>query len=150
MKCWFKRVRPLGDSGLIANTFLQDGPDAVWFTWTGSRIQRTLSGRGEFFGGFKVTDEKVALVFEKAKVDRVQEIYRGFMTQCPDATSLAQKFPYRIREKYEIYLSDELTAELFARECIDLNGAIEKIREIAAGAIREWTGNRDEWTVTRR
>jgi ATP-dependent helicase Lhr and Lhr-like helicase len=117
------------ESGILSNNFFQDGPDAVWFTWTGTRIQRTLSGLGEFFGGLKVADEKVALVFEKATVARVQEIYRGFMTQCPDAISLAQKFPYRIREKYEIYLSDDLTAELFARERIDLNGAIGKIRE---------------------
>ena len=77
-----------------------------------------------------MTNEEVALVFEKATVARVQEIYLGFMTCCPDAIALAQEFPYRVREKYEIYLSDELTAELFARECIDLNGAIEKIRQI--------------------
>ena len=53
----------------------------------------------------------------------------GFLTTCPDAMSLARKFPHRVREKYEIYLSDDLTAELFARECIDLSGAIGKIRE---------------------
>ena len=45
------------DSGLLRNPFLQDGPDAIWFTWTGSRIQRTLFGLGQFFGGLKVTDE---------------------------------------------------------------------------------------------
>ena len=91
--------------------------------------QRTLSGLGEFFGGLKVTDEKAALVFEKTSIARVQETYRGFLTNCPDATSLARKYPHRIREKYEIYLSDDLTAELFARERIDLDGAIGKIRE---------------------
>ena len=53
------------DSGLLRAAFLQDGPDAIWFTWTGSRIQRTLSALGEFFGGLKVTDENIALVFEK-------------------------------------------------------------------------------------
>jgi hypothetical protein len=43
---------------------------------------------------------------------------------------LARKIPHRIREKYEIYLSDDLTAELFARERIDLKGAIAKVREL--------------------
>ena len=76
-----------------------------------------------------MTDEKIALVFEKTTVARVQEIYRGFLTTCPDAISLARKFPHRIREKYEIYLSDDLTAELFGRDCIDLSGAIEKVRD---------------------
>jgi ATP-dependent helicase Lhr and Lhr-like helicase len=117
------------DSGLLTTDFLQDGPNAIWFTWTGARIQRTLAGLGQHFGGLKVTDEDVALVFEKTTVARVQEVYRGFLTNCPDAISLAGKFPHRIREKYEIYLSDDLTAELFARERIDLGGAIGKIRE---------------------
>jgi hypothetical protein len=76
-----------------------------------------------------VTDERIALVFEKTKVARVQEIYRGFLTESPDAISLARKFPHRSQEKYEIYLSDDLTAELFARERIDLAGAVGKIRE---------------------
>ena len=75
------------DSGLLTTPFLQDGPDAMWFPWTGSRIQRTLFGLGKFFGGLKVSEEKsypaskrIALVFEKTTVARVQEVYRGFST----------------------------------------------------------------------
>jgi hypothetical protein len=56
-------------------------------------------------------------------------MYRCILTDCPDAISLARKYPHRIREKYEIYLSDDLTAELFARERIDLKGAIVKVRD---------------------
>ena len=44
-----------------------------------------LSALGEFFGGLKVTDERIALVFEKTTVDRVQEIYQRFLSNCPDA-----------------------------------------------------------------
>jgi hypothetical protein len=77
-----------------------------------------------------VTDESIALVFEKTMVTRVQEISRDCLTDCPDAISLARKFPHRIRAKYEIYLSEDLTAELFARERIDLDGAIAKVREL--------------------
>jgi ATP-dependent helicase Lhr and Lhr-like helicase len=125
------------NSGLLTDPFVQDGPDVIWFPWTGSRIQRTLFGLGKFFGGLKVAEEKsysassrIALVFEKTTVDRVTEIYRGFLTNCPEPVALAQGFPHRIREKYESFLSDELTAEIFARERIDLAGAIMKIREI--------------------
>ena len=39
------------------------------------------------------------------------------------AEMLAKKFPLRVREKYEVYLSDELTTRLLARERIDLEGA---------------------------
>jgi hypothetical protein len=76
-----------------------------------------------------VSDEKIASVFEKTSVARVHEICRGFLSNCPDAISLARKLPHRNHEKYETYLSDDLTAELFARERIDLSGAIGKIRE---------------------
>jgi len=123
-------------SGLLIDPFLQDGPDVMWFPWTGSRIQRTLCGLGKFFGGLKVNEEKsystssrIALVFKKVTVDRVQNVYRDFLTNCPDASLLAREFPNRVREKYEDYLSDDLTSELFARERIDVNGAIAKIRD---------------------
>jgi ATP-dependent helicase Lhr and Lhr-like helicase len=115
---------------LLRHPFIQDGPDTIWFTWTGSKIQRTLLGLGTHFGALKVTDESVALVFEKVPVARVQEIFRGFLAECPDAVSLAMQFPSRAGEKYDRYLSDELTAELFARERLDLSGALNKIREI--------------------
>jgi ATP-dependent helicase Lhr and Lhr-like helicase len=119
------------DSGLLRVPFLQDGPDAVCFTWTGSRIQRTLWGLGTYRGGLKVTDEGIALVFEKATFARVQEIYRGVLADCPDAVSLARQFPSRVVEKYERYLSDELTAEVFARERLDLSGAARIICDTA-------------------
>ena len=118
------------ESGVLRDPFLQDGPDTIWFTWTGSKIQRTLSGLGSFAGGLKVIDEGIALVFEKATVAHVQEVYRRFLTTCPDAVSLALQFPYRVVEKYDGYLSDDLTALVFARERLDLDGAIGKIQEV--------------------
>jgi hypothetical protein len=39
------------------------------------------------------------------------------------------QFPHRIVEKYDRYLSDDLTALVFARERLDLDGALDKIRE---------------------
>ena len=113
-------------SCLLQNPFIQDGPDTIWFTWTGTKIQRTLRGLGEYFGGLSVNDEDVALVFEKAPVAHVQEIYRGFLAECPDAVALAMHFPHRLIEKYDRYLSDDLTALLFARERLDLSGALDK------------------------
>jgi ATP-dependent helicase Lhr and Lhr-like helicase len=118
------------DSGVLRNPFLQDGLDTIWFTWTGSRIQRTLWALGKLSGISTIHDEDIALVFEKTPVARVQEIYRGFLSNCPDAVSLARQFPYRVVEKYDRYLSDDLTAEVFARERMDLPGALEKIRTI--------------------
>ena len=91
---------------------------------------------GEFFGGLKVDDKRIALVFEKTNVNKVREIYSGFLSSSPDALALARRFEHRVREKYDVYLSDDLTAELFAREGIDLPGAIKSIREGGIGNER--------------
>jgi hypothetical protein len=117
-------------SGLLRVPFFQDGVDTIWFTWTGSRIQRTLLGLGTHFGGLTVEDEDIALVFKKSSVAQVQAVYQGFLKNCPDAVKLAEQFPQRVREKYESFLSDDLTAEIFGRERIDLGGAIERIGEL--------------------
>ena len=116
-------------SGFLRNPFLQDGPDTIWFTWTGTKIQRTLWALAKLSGVPNVHDERVALVFEKTPCARVQEIYRAFLTDCPDPVTLARQFPHRLVEKYDRYLSDDLTALLFARERLDSPGALDKIRE---------------------
>jgi ATP-dependent Lhr-like helicase len=119
-------------AGLLRTPLFQDGADTIWFTWTGTRIQRALLGLGEYFGGLKVEDEGIALVFKKASVAQVQAVYHGFLNDCPDAVALAGRCPHRVREKYEVFLSDDLTAEVFARERIDLKGAVDKIRDLGA------------------
>ena len=104
------------DSGLLHSSFLQDGRMQSGSPGPALVSRERSWGLGKYFGGLKVSDEEVALVFEKTTVARVQEIYRGFLTNCPDAVALALQFPNRVQEKYERYLSDELSATLFARE----------------------------------
>ena len=41
-------------------SFLKDGPDTIWFPWTGSRIQRTLVGLGKLVGGLHECRRKVS------------------------------------------------------------------------------------------
>ena len=54
-----------------------------------------------------MSDEGIALVFEKATISRVKETYIELGRSGPDAETLAGKFPLRIREKYEVYLSED-------------------------------------------
>jgi ATP-dependent Lhr-like helicase len=110
--------------------FLQDGSRTVWFTWTGSRIQRTLAGLGQYVAGMDVHDEGVALTFEKTTEDMVRETYRRFLKDCPDAVTLASHYPERAREKYEPFLSDELQAQVFASHCLDLDGSMSVIQSL--------------------
>ena len=38
-----------GEASLQQASFLQDGPRVIWFTWTGTKIQRTLLRLGQVF-----------------------------------------------------------------------------------------------------
>ena len=68
--------------------------DLVYLDWHEDPAHAS-SGSASTSEASRVTDEEVALVFEKVPVAHVQEIYRGFLTECPDAVSLAMQFPHR-------------------------------------------------------
>jgi ATP-dependent Lhr-like helicase len=115
------------EAGLLEHSFVQDGREVLWFPWTGTRIQRTIYALGKFFGGLNMQDEGIVLTHRGASVEEVQAVYRGIVQDAPEPIEIARSFPCRIREKYEIYLSDDQTAEQFAREMLDLDGAISVI-----------------------
>ena len=118
------------EADLGRRSFLQDGSDTIWFTWTGSRIERTLAGLGCHVGGLDIQDEEIALRFAHAKEDEIRETYRRFLTDRPDVLELASHYPERAREKYERFLSDELQSQVFASHCLDLDGAVQMIRSL--------------------
>jgi ATP-dependent Lhr-like helicase len=118
------------EADLASRTFLQDGPDTIWFTWTGSRIQRTLAGLGLYLGGLKVQDEGVALRFEQTAESEVRRLFRGFLENPPGVSVLASKFSERANEKYEPFLSEDLQSQVFASHCLDLEGALKTLASI--------------------
>ena len=103
--------------------FVQDGSDLTWFTWTGTRIQRTLAGLGMHLGGFRVEDRGIALSFEKVPREAVLNCYRSSLDAWPEPKALAARFTCQVAEKYEPFLSGSLTTHVFARERLDLEGA---------------------------
>ena len=118
------------EANLSRRSWLQNGPQAIWLPWTGSRIQRTLAGLGRYVGGLDVHDEGIGLTFDKAEVIEVRETFRGFLSNRPDVVKLASHYPERAREKYERFLSDELQSQVFASHCLDMEGAIRIIENI--------------------
>jgi ATP-dependent Lhr-like helicase len=121
------------DAGLGRQPFMQDGSDVLWFTWTGTRIHRTLTVIGMHLGGFKVEDERgIALTFEKATTASVVECYRRALATRLDPQTLAKQFACRFSEKYEPCLSEELQCRVFGRDHLDLRGTIELLGSISA------------------
>jgi ATP-dependent Lhr-like helicase len=118
------------EAKLDTNSFLTDGATTYWFTWTGSRIQRTLLGLGTFYAGLKVRDEDVALAFGDAGEPQIREAFMALATALPAPEELALRFPTKGQEKYDGFLSEALQAQAFARNCLDLKGAAEAISRL--------------------
>jgi ATP-dependent Lhr-like helicase len=116
------------ESGALDGDLLADGPRVAWFTWTGSRINRTLRGLGEYVLGLKVKDEEIALIFDRTTAADVHTSYRKLLDDPPTAEALAARFPDRATEKYDPFLSDDLLSRIFARDHLDLAGALDRIR----------------------
>ena len=117
-------------AGVLDRPIIKDGPDTYWFTWTGSRIHRTLMGMGRFLGGMDVRDEDIALCFERTSPETVREKYLKFLAAPPDADCLAMEFPVRISEKYDVLLPDNLQAKNFACNNLDVEGALRHVHGI--------------------
>lgn len=120
-------------SGILEHAMIRDGNDLYWFTWTSSQINRALMGLGRFMAGLDVRDEDLALCFKKSDTSSIKSAYVSFLDRCPTASQLAQNFPCKAVEKYDSFLSESLQAENFARNNLDVTGALEVIR--AAFAI---------------
>jgi ATP-dependent Lhr-like helicase len=116
------------EAGLEHRAFIEDGPDIVWFTWTGSRIHRTLIGLGCHVLGFKIReDNDVAMTLTKSTEHEIRAAYSRLMQERPDVVQLASKYPGRAIEKYEPFLSEDLQSLVFASHCLDMEGAVQLI-----------------------
>jgi ATP-dependent Lhr-like helicase len=111
------------NANLAHRQFHADGHELYWFTWTGTRIQRTLMAFLRESAKFDVSDGGVALIFDHAEETQVREAIRSFLQNTPTPEALASLIPNKALEKYERFLSEELQAIVFARNCLDVGGA---------------------------
>jgi len=114
------------DADILHYPFFRNGNEIIWFTWCGTRANRTLLGLG-LYKDLDVSDEGIALTFKNMTDIEIQECYSQFLLEQPDPVELAQCFPIKTVEKYDGYLADELLSEAFARNYLDLPGALRTI-----------------------
>ncbi len=123
------------ESDIIHNNILVLGNETIWFTWTGSRINRTLWCLGRY-ADFQVANRDIALVFQGVSKEALLETYKGFIANHPTIEELAFLFPMKAMEKYDNYLPDEILNYSFARDFLDIEGAILLIEQ--AFHKKEW------------
>jgi len=114
-------------SDILRHPFFRDGNNTIWFTWCGARVNRTLLGLG-LDKGLDVSDEGIALAFEKISDTDIQAYYSQYLLEQPDPVELVKCFPVKAVEKYDGFLTNELLCESFARNYLDMPGAIKTIR----------------------
>ena len=115
------------ESDIQHHPFFRYGKEVIWFTWCGTRTNRTLLGLG-LYKDLDVSDEGIALTFENMSDVEIQECYGQFLLEQTDPVELASCFPVKAIEKYDSYLADELLSEAFAHNYLDLPGALRTIK----------------------
>jgi ATP-dependent helicase Lhr and Lhr-like helicase len=122
--------REAEELNIFEHNFHEQDGITTWFTWTGTKINRTLMGLGRFLGNLDVEDHGEALVFYGVSREKVSEVYAGFLADAPSASELASYFPGRDYEKYDRYLPSSVKAHIFANNLLDIKGAQKLIHEM--------------------
>ena len=122
---------------LKSRALYEEGANHIWFTWTGSKINRTLMGLSRFYSDLNASDEGIALVFEGESKEKIRCALEGLSEQNPSAEDLAARFSALEVEKFDEYLSHDVLARVFACNSLDVPGAVRLIKDI----LRSWSGN---------
>ncbi|OPZ86984.1 MAG: putative ATP-dependent helicase Lhr [bacterium ADurb.Bin429] len=122
------------ESNILQYPFFCDGNETIWFTWSGTRVNRTLLGLG-LYHGLSVRDEGVALAFDRLSDADIQARYSLLLLDAPDSVEIAEYFPVKAVEKYDGYVVDELLCEAFARNYLDLPSALQVIESAPSNTM---------------
>jgi len=122
------------ESGILQYPFFRDGNETIWFTWSGTRVNRTLLGLG-LYHGLHVRDEGFALTFDNMRDVDIQARYSQLLLDAPDPVGIAGSFPVKAVEKYDGYLVDELLCEAFVRNYLDFSSALQVIASTCSGTM---------------
>lgn len=122
------------EAGLFKRQVLSPSQNtSIWFTWTGTRVQRTLMMMG-IHAGLRASDLGVALDFQNP-ADEVRAKYASVLNHPPGPLVLASLIPTKMRRKYDCYLDEALLVHSLAESALDVEGATA-----AAGAMVQEDG----------
>ena len=114
-------------AGLTHQTLVPLSPArCLWFTWTGTRIQRTLVLIADSVG-LQATDRDIAIEFEAAAPDVIQRL-RQALREPLDAGSLATRLPAKQTRKLDHLIAVPLLVQSLAHDAIDIRGAEDVVR----------------------
>jgi ATP-dependent Lhr-like helicase len=104
---------------LLSNTFIIEGEDIYWFTWTGTSKNRTLAKIGEIYKGYKIEDCEIALKISGATIKDIKAFYSDLPDNMPPLIDIAYNIGDLVHEKYDQYLPDNILASAYATKYLD-------------------------------
>jgi ATP-dependent Lhr-like helicase len=108
--------------GLSMNPLIALGENrCLWFTWTGTKTQRTLCLFADAVG-LAATDRDIAIEFESGVRDVFDKLSRAYGSAV-DARALAKRIPVKQVRKFDEYVSEELLTFALASDAIDASAA---------------------------
>ena len=101
-----------------------------WFTWTGTKIQRTLCLIADSVG-LRATDRDVAIEFEAGAPDVIQRLQQA-LREPIDAGSLAARLPAKETRKLDYLVAGPLLVQSLAHDAVDIPSVEAVVTEMEA------------------
>lgn len=101
---------------------------SLWFTWTGTKIQRTLCLIAGSLG-LSAIDQDIAIEFEQG-VETVKAKLEKAANSSLDAITLADRVPAKQLRKFDYLLAEPLLIKSIARDALDVRGAQEVVKTL--------------------
>jgi ATP-dependent Lhr-like helicase len=116
-------------AGLTQQSLVALSPTrCLLFTWTGTRIQRTLVLIADSIG-LQATDRDIAIEYEAAAPDVFQRLQQALRDPL-DAESLAARLPAKQTRKLDHLIAVPLLVKSLAHDALNISGAMRVIGEI--------------------
>jgi ATP-dependent Lhr-like helicase len=116
---------------LDTKSVLQFGNEVRVFTWRGDWVNDTLVLM-LVRRGIKAANEGICLVVFDAERERFRDVLYDIANDSPPRPEdLAQSIQNKVREKWDVLLTDELLCKSFASREIDVIGATTAAKDIA-------------------
>ena len=115
---------------LASDSWVALSPDeCLWFTWTGTKIQRTLS---LIFARSKIETKEhdIAIQFPMGTAE-AKNCVRKLITQNQDARILAELFRAKHLKKFDEYVAVDLLNDAIASDFLDVEGAASVFNKFA-------------------
>ena len=114
-------------TGVFAEPIIALSPTkCIWFTWTGTKIQRTLRLLADS-AGLSCTDREIAIEFQASMQEVVQRM-RQTASKNIDAESLAARLPAKQTRKLDYLVDVPLLIKSLTHDALDISGAIQLIQ----------------------